>query len=610
MGQVALGLGEAGAGFAADGAATGGDEVVRRPDGRPRGQQRLLQRGGGAPGADLGVAGLGEPAVQRVVGLVDQPQGGQGVGRGGVLGLRGGDQGGLGAGDERGEVTVGGQRAGLREVLLRLGAGRHDLLARGHELTLQPSDAVEQRLGVGDRVLRGAAGDDRGAASGVRLGGRRDGLREFVTGRLQLDACDAQQLPGLVEVAGDPLQRGGGVAGAQGGQGRVDLRRPGGDGVEPGAQTGQVLGRGGLQVAELVERGGLGVEALVGGAAGADDVAQHGALRRLVLRHVVVELLLQREAAQHVGPRLLQRGGEPGHRWVPEVCAGRRELLLGRTHRVVGGDEGLAALVGEVLGGYGRELVGGRGRFRRDRLGGPGPAPTAQQVRPAADDHDPADDEHARADAPAASAPAASGTAGAQPVGEGDGGPGPVVRRQPRLQVAADDRVGGGLRQREPVGDRHAVRSVVRGDGQQHALGTQLGEPRGPVGPGLAVGAVERADVDDEQVGALAGGPQAGDRGDDLGPAGGVQHPGAVGDPVGEPRRRIGQRGAGARQQERHQHGDEGGQPAHDDLRGWGNVAHHVGVGPPVGDWHWSGARDRRRWRCGRRRSAPVARHP
>jgi len=192
---------------------------------------------------------------------------------------------------------------------------------------------------------------------------------------------------------------------------------------------------------------------------------------------------------------------------------------------------------------------------------GPGLPAAAQQVCPAADDHDPADHEHARAH------PAAVVAAGAQTVRECDGGAGPVARRQSRLDVAADDGGGRGLRQGEPVGDRHAARPVVGGDGHQHALGAQLRELRRLVGPGLAVGAVERGDVDDEQVHALAVGPQVVDGGDHLRPGGGVEHTCAVGDAVGEPRRRISQRDGGAREQQCRQHGGEDGQPAHDDLR-------------------------------------------
>ena len=52
-----------------------------------------------------------------------------------------------------------------------------------------------------------------------------------------------------------------------------------------------------------------------------------GAGGGLVLGLVVVEPLADLEGREHVGARLLDRGGEPGHGRVPEVAAGGGELL-------------------------------------------------------------------------------------------------------------------------------------------------------------------------------------------------------------------------------------------------------------------------------------------
>ena len=131
LGEVALRLGEPGAGVGADGAAPAGDEVLGRRDGRARGEQRLVPRGGGAAARGLRVAGGDEAAVEGGVGFVDEPQRGHRVGGRGVL--RGGRRGqrGLGARDEPGKLARrparfarGQQGAGFGDVLFGLGAGR------------------------------------------------------------------------------------------------------------------------------------------------------------------------------------------------------------------------------------------------------------------------------------------------------------------------------------------------------------------------------------------------------------------------------------------------------------------------------------------------------
>ena len=170
LGEVALRLGEPGAGVGADGAAPAGDEVLGRRDGRARGEQRLVPRGGGAAARGLRVAGGDEAAVEGGVGFVDEPQRGHRVGGRGVL--RGGRRGqrGLGARDEPGELARrparfarGQQGAGFGDVLFGLGAGRRDAFARGRELGAEPADAVEQRLGLRHRLLGRPPRDDRRA---------------------------------------------------------------------------------------------------------------------------------------------------------------------------------------------------------------------------------------------------------------------------------------------------------------------------------------------------------------------------------------------------------------------------------------------------------------
>ena len=188
----------------------------------------------------------------------------------------------------------------------------------------------------------------------------------------------------------------------------------------------EVVRRRGLQVAELVERRHLRVEALVRRAAHRDDLGQHAALRRLVLGDVVVELLAQREPAQHLPARRVERRGELRHRRVAEVRPRRGQLLLRAADGVVDVEQRLAAAVVEVVGGDVGELAGlGRRRLRRCLLHGLPPTPTHQEVAPDPDHRHAPDDHPADADAPTA---ARRRPARPQPVGQPDRRARPVVR--------------------------------------------------------------------------------------------------------------------------------------------------------------------------------------
>ena len=160
---------------------------------------------------------------------------------------------------------------------------------------------------------------------------------------------------------------------------------------------------------------------------------------------------------------------------------------------------------------------------------------------------------HAADDQPADPAPPPppddAGPPAAQPVGQPDRGARPVVRAEAGLDVLVRDRVGGLLAQREVLRVRDVVRPVLRGHGEQHVVAPELGELARAVGPLLWLGPVERAHVDDEEVVPLLR-PQPVDRLLDAGLRGRVEHARPVGDPVGQPERRISDRHPGTGEQE------------------------------------------------------------
>jgi hypothetical protein len=166
-------------------------------------------------------------------------------------------------------------------------------------------------------------------------------------------------------------QRGGGVAPLQPRQPLLVLRQPAVQGGDPRPQRLQRLRRGALEVAQLLEGLRLLVEPRVGGRGQLQHLGQHPPLRRLVLRHLVVELLAQRERAGQLLPRLRQRLGEPGDGGLAVLQPGEVEVELRGRHRLVELEQRGAGPALQLGGGHAGVRVGplepGRGRRPRPR---------------------------------------------------------------------------------------------------------------------------------------------------------------------------------------------------------------------------------------------------
>ncbi len=260
-------------------------------------------------------------------------------------------------------ASPGSARASARSMLHVGAGGRHPLDGLG-QLGLQAHDAVEQCLGLGDRVLRGPAGDDggRGAAHRpVRHALGRAARRRAVRSRAasgqtllclrELGLRGREQLPCLVEVAVHRFERGGRVASLQRRPRRLGLREPGDDAVEAGPQAGHVLRRPCLQARAARRRPPPGRPA------GRPRRWRPGRSRRAGrARRARPRARRRRAAGAARTPRSMSArdcssaAANPATASSPEVGARGGELLLGGAHGVVHLDQGGAGPVGEVGG--------------------------------------------------------------------------------------------------------------------------------------------------------------------------------------------------------------------------------------------------------------------
>ena len=285
--------------------------------------------------------------------------------------------------DRRGQLGAG-QQPGLRQVRLDLRT-RLDQPVRGlGQLGFQPPDPVEQRPGLRDRVLRGARRHRRRGA----LAGRSSVPASSISVRATSSSAGPARC--CRRPAPAPTRRSGRAA-------RPAPRRPGhaaGRRVQLRLEARQHLGQVLLQVAQPVEGGRLGVEALVRGAAQAQDLAEQVRAGSAFVRLLVVDALAEREGLHQLGARLLQRGAELRHCLVAELDLREAELVLGGLHGVVELDQRVAGVVGEILGRLAGSRIGSAGGAGAvSACSGLGPTPPPREhVRPATDQRDPADD--------------------------------------------------------------------------------------------------------------------------------------------------------------------------------------------------------------------------
>ncbi|SIN11416.1 Uncharacterised protein [Mycobacteroides abscessus subsp. abscessus] len=325
---------------------------------------------------------------------------------------------------------------------------------------------------------------------------------------------------GLVQGVQDRLHRADGEPSGQLADPRAGALQPGALLLDAAPGRGDRLGGGVLQSAQPGELLLLGRQARLGGAAPADDLGEPGALLLLCVGDVVVQLLLQLEAAGQALPGLGEGGLEGSHSLVAVLGAGELQLLGAAGDGVVRGHQqgpGLGAQLREVhrvqriRGGSARD-PGGTGGTRglRRRAGGAGArsvgAPTPPPPRPhthgprAAGGQQPA----AADQSLAAAAPAAGGARGlrgfAHPVHRGFGGTRPVGVAQlredpilvdPLLLLLGDRARGAGLE----------LGLAGLGGDDQHGVGgaevVQLGEAAHPgIGTGGVGELIHRDDVE------------------------------------------------------------------------------------------------------------------
>ncbi len=443
--HVALRLREPGTCLPPHAVAPVADVVGGMGHARLRGCERRLQRGP-LPGQLLLGRPLGrEDAVGGRVRLLGALQRSERVRSRGGQDAPGGREAGLGLRERGAERWVsdpalqGG--AGGRDVRLGFRDLRLDpsprLLHRGHEMI----DRVEQGPCLRQRGLPGPGG----VPGRVRVGGRgrqrrlaaRGGCGGEVDPLARLRQVPADGPAARVRVRGEA--RLGGFGGWQ--PGRERRRLPG--------QSRQDLRGTMLKVAQLSEPLSLCADDLAHPSRPGDDLVQHLLPRGRILRDRVVELLADRERGLQLVAGRRERGPERLHVLRAELGLREPQVLHGVAHRVVGLDQELVRLPGQLSG----PAVALLGR----QVGGPPAADPAADQGHAEHDDDEADQDHqesaarARRGAPGRGAPGGRSAgrraplAGrsrhgaarhrpAEAVRERDDSPGIVAGPEPRLE--------------------------------------------------------------------------------------------------------------------------------------------------------------------------------
>ena len=286
------------------------------------------------------------------------------------------------------------------------------------------------------------------------------------------------------------------VAGAQAVEGG---RRLGDAGAQVDGSLHQVVeGVGGVEQlrAHFAVAGDFGVEAVVCGAAGGDDLQQHGAAFGLGQGRAVVDALAQFEGAVEGALRVHQCRGQVADAGVAEFGAGQVEFGGGQADGLVGGDEFFA---GEGVQGVGGQAVVGGHVVGPQRLalldfGGDALLAVAARPRPGA-----AADGRGTGGARAEDPETVCGGGGGCFVDGGDGCAGPVVGAQcghggVGQVLAGGVGVAAGVAADVAVADGHGEHGEVRGAAEC---------PPGLLGPLVGGRAVEGVHVDDAHHGAL-----------------------------------------------------------------------------------------------------------
>ena len=348
-----------------------------------------------------------------------------------------------------------------------------------------------------------------------------------------------EELLGLADVARNRLQGLRRVLGAEAGQLLFGGRQPTAHLLQPSPQLGEELRHRGLEVPQPGELGLLLVEDRVRRPGELEDLLQPLAVRVLVEAAgplQVVVLPLEPERLGSLGLGLLEGGPEPLRGLDAELGLGERELLRRRTDGVVDLHEGARGLPAQLVGRHGRRALRS-------------PSPGSRALAPAGhgDECDPAggQDQPPRREATAGATLGPLRRAGdvaggrlAVPLGGRAHRAGPVVVGQLRLDEVRPDDV---VLLRRQAGVRRGVRAVsavLDGHSQEHVVAPHARLAEGLLRPGLATGVVEAVDVDHEQLEPVLGPEVVEHRLQVLDVT--AQHPGTVGELVGDVERRVG----------------------------------------------------------------------
>ncbi|WP_241532999.1 PTS sugar transporter subunit IIB [Clavibacter michiganensis] len=317
----------------ADAAAARGDEVARRGHLALGGRQRARQVADRALHLLLLLPHGRERLVETGLRLLQQRDARERVRETALQRLRVGD-GLLGCLDQARQLRhapAALRGAGVLDVAAHVG----DLLlhARGRVLEVgrDAVDAVEERAGLADRLLRRAHLDRD-------LAGRRAITRaDRLGGLLRGVGREGEERAGLVDVAGDGRHRRAGVAAAEEVHRLLRPLDPGLQRLRLGDDGGEGLRRVLLERPELLERLGLRVELGARLLAEVDDARRPGAALLVGVLDRVVELLLQ-------GERLADLAARRDEHLAVRADGAGSELRLGEAHLLLAGLERVVEL--------------------------------------------------------------------------------------------------------------------------------------------------------------------------------------------------------------------------------------------------------------------------
>ncbi|CCW15429.1 hypothetical protein EBESD8_60020 [Rhodococcus aetherivorans] len=550
--QVALRLGQPGAGLGADHTAPRPDEVRRGGDLRSSRPQILFEAPAGALRLLLRLTG---PIAQRVESCVRFHDPGETAQRVGVHVRPGVVEGRLrglaGLGEFR--TTRGGELFGVGDALCGVGHRGRQRRDRPPDVVGGVVDCVEHRGSVPESTLRFADGSHGVALLADGTCHRGAALIDGLLGELDLVLRQRHVVRDRGERAGRELR-------SQLGQRRLGLGQPRAQRDRALCERVEAGGCVEQEVAHPVERLDLRVEFPVGLAARRDQLHEHVALLLGRLGDGVVEPLPDLECGRQSRLRLSIGAVERLDRGIAELSARQLERLGARANGVVRLDQDLLGVQLEALErqlaqrvGVGR--VGGRRRLGA-RLGPLALRAPGVQVHPPGPgrDHSAADEQRG----------AGAGTRRRQrrveTLGRRHRGPGPVLAAQLRHDPVRADGVpfgrgdpGQGVRRPQ------RVLAVLRGHGEQGRVRPEVAGLRSPLGPVVGRQSGERRHVRHPQLHPVLGVERVCCL-LDLRRRCRIQYSGGVGDRLGKPEGRLGRRRTGqhqpgqGREQDRHRH--------------------------------------------------------